>query len=211
MIAKGSNEDLARGLPGTKDELVRQNIALVRTLAKRVVRPRTVDFEDLVQEGLVAVLLSVDKYDPGRGCKFMTYAGTAAFRRMVRYVCNNISVVHVPSATEATREKYRNARAKARWVGRVDNHRDWTDQPRCVDVESSERGQVIDDAKIDTAEILSICRILDMIDSRGEEVLRLRSSGMTLGDVGRRFGISRERVRQIESHTLEAIREVVAE
>jgi RNA polymerase sigma factor (sigma-70 family) len=32
------------------------------------------EFEDLLQEGLLGVLRAIDRFDPGRGCRFATYA-----------------------------------------------------------------------------------------------------------------------------------------
>ena len=43
-------------------------------------------YEDLVQEGRIAVWRSILHFDPGRGYAFSTYAWTAIYRRMWAYV-----------------------------------------------------------------------------------------------------------------------------
>jgi RNA polymerase primary sigma factor len=54
-------------------------------------------------------------------------------------------------------------------------------------------------------------RVLDSLDGREEHVLRLRfglddGRPRTLEEVGQEFGLTRERIRQIESHALRKLR-----
>jgi DNA-directed RNA polymerase sigma subunit (sigma70/sigma32) len=42
-----------------------------------------------------------------------------------------------------------------------------------------------------------------MSNEREREILRLRANGLTLRQVGERFGVSRERIRQIEYRAIE--------
>lgn len=61
-----------------KQELVRRHQPLVRYLAEHQVAklPRSVDVDDLVQEGIFGLMDAIDKFDPSRGVKFKTYCGT---------------------------------------------------------------------------------------------------------------------------------------
>ena len=45
-----------------------------------------IELDDLVQEGLVAVFKTINTYDPERGFKFQTIAGTSAFRAIRDFV-----------------------------------------------------------------------------------------------------------------------------
>lgn len=62
------------------------------------------------------------------------------------------------------------------------------------------REPVDPDAKIDAPVLLS------KIDGRSREILEARLQGDTLQEAGDRFGISKERVRQIEERTLTKLR-----
>ena len=61
-----------------RQELVRRHQPLVRYLAEHQVAklPRSVDVEDLVQEGIFGLMDAIEKFDPSRGVKFKTYCGT---------------------------------------------------------------------------------------------------------------------------------------
>ena len=55
--------------------LTAANLRLVFTLAKRSFRAGSgIDFNDLIQEGNLGLMRAVEKFDPGRGYKFSTYA-----------------------------------------------------------------------------------------------------------------------------------------
>ena len=56
-----------------------------------------------------------------------------------------------------------------------------------------------------------VAKVLDSLEGREERVLRLRfglddGRPRTLEEVGHEFGLTRERIRQIESHALRKLR-----
>ena len=69
-----------------------------------------------------------------------------------------------------------------------------------------------DEAILDAHEIERLQRLLDSIDPREAEILRLRfgidtDGPLTLREIGEKFGITRERVRQIETRALRRLAE----
>ena len=66
-----------------REQLAETNLALVLAMAKRT-RMSEVDFADLVSEGNMALLRSVDKFDCNRGFKFSTYACRAILKAFSR-------------------------------------------------------------------------------------------------------------------------------
>lgn len=61
-----------------RDELVATHQWLVESLAKRVIKrcPSHIEYDDLVNAGMVGLLEAVDRYDPNLGSKFESYAHT---------------------------------------------------------------------------------------------------------------------------------------
>lgn len=64
--------DIERG-DAARDRLVRQNVRLIVSIARRYLN-RGLPLEDLVQEGVVGLMKAVERYDPGLGFRFSTYA-----------------------------------------------------------------------------------------------------------------------------------------
>jgi len=74
----------AKRADATRENLVHANLPLVPNMAKRFNR-NGVEFEELISEGYMALLKSVEKFDVSRGFRFSTYACRSilvAFRRL---------------------------------------------------------------------------------------------------------------------------------
>lgn len=69
---KRLEEKVAKG-EAARDRFIRSNLRLVISIAKRY-RGQGLNFLDLIQEGNVGLMKAVDKFDPGRGNRFATYA-----------------------------------------------------------------------------------------------------------------------------------------
>ena len=73
-----------------------------------------------------------------------------------------------------------------------------------------------DEAVFNADEVETIMKLLDQIDKREAEVLRLRfgldeEDPLTLKEIGKRVGLTRERVRQIEKEALAKLNEILTE
>ena len=66
------------GGPGAKEELIARYLPMVPVLAGRMAMKLSavVGYEDLVGWGVIGLIEAVEKFDPGRGVKFETYATT---------------------------------------------------------------------------------------------------------------------------------------
>lgn len=170
-------------------KLVGANMALVLAMAKRT-RIRNVEFSELVSEGNMALLRSVEKFDVSRGFKFSTYACRAILKSFHRLATN---------------------------TGRYRQHFPTEFDPKLersdYDVQRHERQR--DDSVDALREILARNRAA--LSDVERTVLMERfaigtgGKGRTLSEVGKLVGLTNERVRQIQNAALAKLRAVLDE
>jgi RNA polymerase sigma factor (sigma-70 family) len=171
-----------------REYLVRTNLALVLAMAKRT-RLGDVDFAEVVSEGNMALLRAVDKFSADRGFKFSTYACRAILKAFSRI------------AMKASKHR---TRFPVEFEPDMEQS-DWADR---------RRDQIEDDCIDELKAIVE--RNLADLSSVEETVIRRRfnwqqaeESPMTLEQVGKVIGVTKERVRQIQNKALAKIRSVM--
>jgi RNA polymerase primary sigma factor len=189
--ARASDLDEIERLQGearaVKDQIVRANLRLVVSIARRQAGPGRTFFE-LVSEGNLSLMLAVEKFDASRGFKFSTYASCAIMRNLARatgqegirrhrFVTGHQELFEAaadPGNDEHGRERGRHGRQEAvrQMLGRLSDR---------------ERGVIVGRFGLEGAR---------------EKTLR---------QLGEEMGISKERVRQIESRARKKPREFALE
>jgi RNA polymerase sigma-32 factor len=116
ILTREEEVDLARRWRDERDEhaaerLVLCNLRAVIKIAGEF-RNRHIAFEDLVQEGNVGLLRAIDRYDPERGTRFLSYAGWWIRACIKEYLLRSRSLVRI-GTTQKQRAIYsRLGRAK---------------------------------------------------------------------------------------------------
>jgi RNA polymerase primary sigma factor len=170
-----------------KNQIIRANLRLVVSIAKKHIGPAE-DFFELVSDGNMSLIRAVEKFDFARGNKFSTYASWA--------IMNNFS-------RSIPKEKHRRDRFvtgheemfEASADTRIDEH----------EYESAQaRNQAI------------VNRMLDRLGERERHILKSRfglagNTEQTLEQLGRELGVTKERVRQIEFRAQAKLRQIAEE
>lgn len=182
-----TNEELVKryqaGDNSALDQLYRQNTGLIYAVMRRF---KMLDFEkdDFYSEGCMALLDSARLFDLSRGNKFSTYVTRAIWGRMQRHIKLRIQRNQKPRQSMRDTWRY---------------------------VSESEKSDVIEKEYIqlyDEEEIKRLKKCLKKLDKRSEYILLNRYNGEHLEQIGKKFGICKERVRQIEVASLKKLKEI---
>ncbi|MDN0034027.1 sigma factor [Oscillibacter valericigenes] len=99
-----TNEELDTGLQrgnvSCGERLVAQNENFLAGQARKFVRQYHMEdaFEDLMQEGALALLDAAQRFDGASGLKLLSYAGSAVQSVMLDYTATNAACVSVPTS-----------------------------------------------------------------------------------------------------------------
>jgi RNA polymerase primary sigma factor len=179
-------EELKEAIKDCRDLLICCNQRLVQSLARRKLALGE-NIDDLVSDGNISLMRAVEKFDYSRGNKFSTYATWAIMKNFTK---------SIPFA-KIYKQRY------------MTGHGDLFEAK--ADVRTHEL-EVL--AAADTAREC-VNRLLEHLDARTREVIRMRtgldgSKEMTLEQIGQHFGITKERVRQINVRGIKQLREWAA-
>jgi len=174
-----------------RHQIAHTNLALVLAMAKRT-RMSEVDFADLISEGNMALLRAVDKFDATRGFKFSTYACRAiikAFSRQGLKLSKYRSMF--PTDFDPKLERSNHAEQKR------DEH-----ESDCV----SELKDIVDRNRADLSDIEKEVIVHRFAVTKTHEEGEDEPKPLTLEQVGKIIGVTKERVRQIQNKALVKLR-----
>lgn len=184
-VKVGEAEDYLERADRLRNYLLKANTRLVMSIARKFADARN-GFDDLLSTGLTSLVRAVEKFDCDRGYRFSTYATCAVRRDLNRMVMNrrrdSLRFAATPGdVLETVAEDEYNAPepAIARW-----------------------------------RRLSSVLNgMMEELDDREKQIIRARFGFDELGEkpsfshLGKRLGISKERVRQLANRAMEKLRE----
>ncbi|MCY2944136.1 MAG: sigma-70 family RNA polymerase sigma factor [Planctomycetota bacterium] len=176
-------ENLLSEAVRVKELLISANMRLVVNVAKRH-SAHTENFFELLSDGNISLIRAVEKFDYSRGFKFSTYASWALMKNFAR---------SIPT------DKIR----KDRYVTGQEDIFELSTDYRTDEHEALARRR--DDAE-------TIRQLLRHLDPRERQIISMRagleedSTSFTLEQIGDKFGITKERVRQLHARSMKKLR-----
>lgn len=165
-----------------KNQIVQSNLRLVVSIAKKHVSPLS-EFFEMVSDGNMSLMRAVDKFDYSRGFKFSTYASWAIMKNFARTVPDE----------RVRRDRYQTGREEfletAVGTAPEEHENDFLPLVRST-----------------------VEKLLASLSERERDIIRLRfgldGAGVpaTLEQIGQQFGVSKERIRQLEARAMGKLR-----
>jgi RNA polymerase sigma-B factor len=202
----------------TRDELVRRHLPLVRVLARRFAH-RGERFEDLVQVGAIGLIEAIDRFDPGRGTDFASFAVPTILGEIKTHLRDRTSVVRLPRRISELRPRLRAEETslaarlrRAPTLKELAREAGLQEADVAAAIASREGLAEPPDAVVDGVFEPSDDRLLlaagfRTLDARQRRILHLRFyAGLSQAEIAREVGLSQIQVSRLLRAALERMR-----
>ena len=214
--------------------LVKANLKFVVSIAKKY-QNRGLSLSDLISEGNIGLMTAARRFDETKGFKFISYAvwwirqailsGMANQGRLIRLPLNKVEEIHKIKRSNKQLEMMRGSEDKlAEGMESPQALPDWASLPSSLDApigdsQSFSRMDLLKDQdspmpdEVAMADALKqeIGRAIASLTPRESEIMNLyygldSNRTYTLDEIGKRFGLTRERIRQIKEKAINKLR-----
>lgn len=212
------------------NRFVESNLRLVISIAKKY-STLGVDFDDLIQEGNVGLMKAIEKYDYRKGFKFSTYATWWIRQHVTRCIADTSNTVRLPVHLNENINKYRSYINISEQKGCTPSLNELSsaiemslpklNQIKILFQHSKNLHETEDyllapesfnpeELVLDYTQTQKIQHVTSTLTDKESDIIKRRfglddKPEQTLEEVGKEYGVTRERIRQIEAKTLKKL------
>ena len=192
-----------------KCAVVEANLPLVEPVAKRYVG-RGLPLEELIQDGSLGLIRAVETYDYRRGGGFSSFARLCIRQAITGAITDQRGAIQVPRQvrdTLAALQRTRRAVTSEPDAPPAGDERPW----RLGDLGEDEQAIDLLEEVGESLQATELQQVMNALTPRERRVIEQRfglkgGRPRTLDEIGRTFGLTRERIRRIETKALVALR-----
>lgn len=186
-----------------RDRIFTSNLLLVVAIAKKYKNTGEYSTDDIIQEGNTGLMQAIYRFEWRKGFQFSTYATHWIRHAITRALMNNAATIRIPVHVLESTEKRANAPRVTESI----------DQPVQTAEGDLKRTEILADdfqhplgMMINRELAEELHEYLDEMDEMHRFILEKRfgfkGDPMTLKEIGDHFGLSRERIRQLEAEAI---------
>lgn len=231
------------GDQAAKSELIKANLKLVVTIAKKAIHMSKLPMIDLIQEGNVGLMVAAEKFNYKLGYKFATYASWWIKQAMFKAISEQSHCMKIPVYIQETLSKFSKIKRELEYeknynvtteevakkmnmpAEKIDTFLNiytktisieagldnGDGREMCVaDIIEDEKASATSDVEFDDLRS-DIMNVISTLKEREQDVVKLRygldnSDKMTLEEIGNKYGVTKECIRQTELRALKKMR-----
>jgi RNA polymerase sigma factor (sigma-70 family) len=168
----------------------------VAKIARKFASPASAHYEDLIQEGMLALIQAAASFDESRGVKFLTYA-TPGIRREMRSFLRRSRQVHVSDAVAEGRKANPDGTLAMVAIDAANVDGDSTVYDAIAGHTAMHHPATQEDAVISAERAALVKRVTSRTSDRNRSIFESLMRGESAKDVAKRHNINNRRVQQI--------------
>lgn len=206
--AQGRNGASRKDRLQARNELAERNKGFVHHIASEF-RNKGLDYEDLVNEGMMGIIEAIERFDLEKNFKFSTYSVFWIKLYMRTAILEQVPAIRLPLKTKIKRENFA-AISLDKNIGSD------TDEEECRLIDTlMDPSALVQDSFVEKCLKTDVRKLLSVLDEREVGIIKAHSGigceEESLSKIAADWGMTKEGVRQVEKRAILKLRKLAEE